>query len=127
MQIAELSKCYGWRGKAYGPGRASIPDDLAIALGLATAPLPEPEVLDSSSGVTVNEDVPPPASPALVLINSGAKAADLTPIATIGTKAAAIILEQRPPAGYLSVEALPAEIFKAPYNCKAADILAWEG
>jgi hypothetical protein len=37
-----LSTCYGWRGQCYGPGPATIPDDLAIALGLSQVKKPEP-------------------------------------------------------------------------------------
>jgi hypothetical protein len=34
MQQVKLSQTYGWRGRVYGPGHATIPEDLARAIGV---------------------------------------------------------------------------------------------
>ncbi|MFH7241776.1 MAG: hypothetical protein ACHWZW_02895 [Spirulina sp.] len=117
MFQTQLSTAYGWRGRLYGPGPASIPDDLARVMGLLpttpdSAPAPPP---------------PPVAPPALALINAADKPRTLAVIPTIGPKAGAIILEQRPVDGYAGLSVLPPAIFDPPFNCDLAQIESWEG
>jgi hypothetical protein len=114
----QLSTAVRWRGQAYGPGPASIPEPLAIALGLFIEPAkPEP----------AKPKPEPVLQPALTLINSADRPRSLTPIPTVGPKAGAIILEHRPDGGYPSLSDLPSEIFEPPFNCDLAQMYAWEG
>lgn len=56
MPRVNLDKENLWQGKSYGPGEVEIPDDLAVALGLA--PEPQPEEPEQEEGPTL---VLPPA------------------------------------------------------------------
>lgn len=112
MIETQLSTAVRWRGRVYGPGPASLPSDLAIALGISPAVAPAPE---------------PPEAPALTLINSATTQRAIAAIPTVGPKAAGIILAQRPEGGYGSLDDLPAEIFDAPINADLTEITDWEG
>lgn len=127
MIQTDLSNCYGWLGQVYGPGSASIPEGLAIALGLSPSPAPD----QPFPGEQPPEPDPPepelelPRS--LTLINEATAARQLTPIPTIGAKAASIIFKNRPEGGYASLQGLPDEIYEPPINASISEVFSWEG
>jgi len=124
MIQTELSLALRWRGGLYGPGPATIPDDLAAVLGIQSNQKPAPPTPEPNPAPE-HEQASAPA--ALALINSSDRPRSLIPIPTIGNGAGTIILRDRPEDGYPSLDDLPDEIFEPPYNCDREQIQSWEG
>lgn len=117
--VEPLTRSQSWRGTRYLKGSTSIPDELAIALGLAPIESGAPDSVE-----------PPITVPALVLINFVQSAVDMAILPTVGRGAAKRILERRPEGGYTSleqVEQLNPEVTKQPYRVDWSQVQAWEG
>jgi hypothetical protein len=104
---ATLTEDHLWRGQTYPAGDREIPEELAIALGLTvegnvpdplTFPIPDVEPLGMANPAEAN---PPDL---LAILNDAELADDLVYLPTIGKAAAAVILLNRPFAGYESLE-----------------------
>jgi hypothetical protein len=88
MQVT-LTEDHLWRGQTYPAGDREIPNELAIALGFAV------EV--SAPAVLTPE-------PLLAALNDAELADELVYLPTIGKSAAALLVLNRPWAGYESLE-----------------------
>ena len=108
-----------WHGIAYPAGvPATIPDDLAVALGYSVDADPLP--LPVEDGM----------APALRLINGVDIVRDLSVIPTIGAGAAKRIIANRPPGGYASLSevwALNPEQLHPPYRIDLTVVATWGG
>ena len=89
VTVTPLKTTYGWRGVIYPAGCTSIPESLAIALGLDT---------ESEKSISQNG--------ALQLINSAASSEALEVLPGIGPANASRIFQARPKDGYESLEAV---------------------
>jgi hypothetical protein len=127
---ANLEQCYFWRRRSWGPGLTEIPDDLAAALGLTSAPAAAPtqsSALDEPPDDSDDDDAIPYA---LRLINGVDVVREIQVIPTIGAGAAKRLLENRPPGGYQSLDdcwTLNPELLSPPYRTDPDAIAVWGG
>ncbi len=96
VTVSPLSTTYGWHGEVYPAGCTSVPESLAIALGLA----PKSETPGSQNGNPGFQNA------ALDLINKAAEADESEVLPGIGPASASRIFAARPAQGFESLEAV---------------------
>ena len=90
VTVSPLSTTYGWHGEIYPAGCASVPESLAIALGLTP----------------IKNGTPGFRNKALTLINDATEADAIEVLPGIGPASACRIFAAKPSVGFSSLEAV---------------------
>ncbi|MEM9267255.1 MAG: hypothetical protein AAGA46_17195 [Cyanobacteria bacterium P01_F01_bin.13] len=119
VTVSPLDTTYGWHGDQYLAGCTSIPEDLAIALGLNQNPSSENDPNWSQKVVQSVTQVE-----ALKLINEATEADAIEVLPGIGPASAGRIFAARPAEGFESIEAV-SEVDDLPAAIDWDDVEAW--
>ncbi|MEM9486500.1 MAG: hypothetical protein AAGA83_22725 [Cyanobacteria bacterium P01_F01_bin.116] len=116
VTVSPLDTTYGWRGAQYLAGCTSIPEDLALALGLTS--------VESEKSISQKVTQPVAQVEALKLINEATEADAIEVLPGIGPASAGRIFAARPDGGFESLEAV-ALVPDLPVSIDWDDVEAW--